>query len=321
MRATPRTSPTRPPVGPHSPRQVRYVKLGEGGRWEQVCLDRGIIRMGFGAGHSERFQLCEGGQWSVLTDAFIANGRDKGTATRFTNELRLFFEDGGETLWITFIGESLYWGYVDPTSPAPHRDGDGVYRTIRDGWSRVDVGGEVLTKDKLSGALCKLASYRGTSCAVDVAEYVVRRLNGQKLPIVERAVTAAHEMKAATVGLLRLLTPTDFELLVDLVFSTSGWRRVGAVGKTQKTLDLDITLPSTGERAFVQVKSHTNSAELADYIRRFDELRGSHSRMFFVHHTGTAVTDDARISVIGPDQIAELVMDAGLVTWLIRKVS
>jgi hypothetical protein len=31
-------------------------------------------------------------------------------ATRFTNETRLFFEDDGTTLWITFVGERLYWG-------------------------------------------------------------------------------------------------------------------------------------------------------------------------------------------------------------------
>ncbi len=31
--------------------------------------------------------------------------------------------------------------------------------------------------------------------------------------------------------------------------------------------------------------------------------------------------DDSRVTVIGPEQLAELVMDAGLVSWLIRKVS
>ena len=26
--------------------RVRYIKLGEGGRWEKECLDKGIIRFG-----------------------------------------------------------------------------------------------------------------------------------------------------------------------------------------------------------------------------------------------------------------------------------
>ncbi len=75
-----------------SPR-VRYIKLGEGGSWERERLEKGIVRIGFGSAQSERFELCQSGRWSDLSESFIAEGKDKGTATRFTNELRLFFED------------------------------------------------------------------------------------------------------------------------------------------------------------------------------------------------------------------------------------
>jgi hypothetical protein len=154
---------------------------------------------------------------------------------------------------------------------------------------------------------------------VDVADYLIRRINGKKTPEVERAISASSDMKSAMLDLMRLLTPQDFELLVDLIFSTSGWRRVGIVGKTQKTLDLDLTLPSTGERAFVQVKSKTTSAELAEYVARIED--GTYDKMFFVYHSGEAETQDRRVTVIGPEKLAELVMGAGLGTWLIRKVS
>jgi len=43
--------------------------------------------------------------------------------------------------------------------------------------------------------------------------------------------------------------------------------------------------------------------------------------MFYVFHSGEAETDDLRVKVIGPEQLADLVMDSGLVSWLIRKVS
>ncbi len=176
-----------------------------------------------------------------------------------------------------------------------------------------------MTKDQLSGALTKLAAYRGTSCDVDASDYVIRRINGQKTPEVERALIASKEMKNAAIALMKLLGPRDFELLVDLVFTASGWRRVGTVGKAQKTLDLDVILPSTNERAFVQVKSKTTSAELTEYIAKIKD--GPYDRMFYVYHSGNADTDDARVTVIGPEQLADLVMDAGLVSWLIRKVS
>ena len=88
----------------------------------------------------------------------------------------------------------------------------------------------------------------------------------------------------------------------------------------QKTLDLDLILPSTGDRAFVQVKARTTSAELAEYVARLDTL-SFYDRLFYVFHTGQAATDDGRVTVIGPEALADLVMDAGLARWLIRKVS
>lgn len=302
------------------PARVRYIKLGEAGRWEKECVEKGIVRFGFGSANAERFPLCRAGRWAELIQSFIASGRSRGTAVRFTNETQLFFEDNGTTLWITFVGERLCWGLLTPNAPDRHADGDGVWRTVAGGWRWTDVNGEPLTKDRLSGALTKLAAYRGTSCNVDVADYVIRRINGHKTPEVERAVIAMESVTRSVGELMKLLGPRDFETLVDLVFSTSGWRRQGIVGKTQKTLDLDLVLPSTGERAFVQVKSKTTSAELGEYIGRLED-HGPYDRMFYVFHSGEADTDDDRISIIGPEQLAELVADAGLVNWLIRKVS
>jgi hypothetical protein len=103
-----------------------------------------------------------------------------------------------------------------------------------------------------------------------------------------------------------------------LVFAASGWRRLSAVGNVQKTIDIDIELPSTRERAFVQIKSKTSSQDLSAYIERVEE---PYDRMFFVHHSGTAITDDPRVTVVGPDDLAALVVDAGLSDWLVRKVS
>lgn len=307
-----------------SPTHVRYIKLGGGGSWEQECLKKGIIRIGFGTARSNRFRLCQSRNWKKLAESFIAEGKDQGTANRFTKELRLFFEDDGATLWITFMKERLYWALLESAPPKPHADGIGVCRRVRGGWRGTDLQGNPLTKDRLSGALTKLAAYRGTSCRVGVAEseYVVRRINGLKMPAVERALAASQEMRASVLDLMRMLTPKDFELLVDLVFTTSGWRRVGVVGRTQDTLDIDLLLPSTGERAFVQVKSKTTSKELAEYVAKLGERADLYSRMFYVYHSGNpSIPDDHSVTVIGPEPLAALVVDAGLVGWLVEKVS
>jgi hypothetical protein len=302
--------------------QVRYIKLGEGGSWEKECLDRGIVRFGFGSASPQRFPLCRAKEWDQLKQSFITEGKSKGTATRFTNETRIFFEDNGSTLWITFNGADLYWGILTGSPPEPHPDGHGVYRTVKDGWRRTDVNGEPLTKDRLSGALTKVAAYQGTTCGMDtdVADYVRRRINGQKTPQVERAVAAIKEMKASALDLMKLLGWRDFETLVDLVFTSSGWRRLGIVGGPEKTRDIDLMLPSTNQKAFVQVKSETTSAELAEYVAKLDEHDG-YDLMFYVFHSGDGKTEDERVIVIGPEKLSEMVIDAGLVNWLVRKVS
>lgn len=302
------------------PNQVRYIKLGEGGSWERECLKRGIVRFGFGSAREDRFSLCRAGKWDDLTKSFIDEGKTKGTATRFTNETRLFFEDDGTTLWITFVGEQLCWGLLTSDPPERHTDGNGVWRSVAGGWRTTDLRGEPLTKERLSGALTKLAAYRGTTCGVDVSDYVVRRINGLKSEKVEHALATLKQMQLGALELMRDLGDRDFEILVDLVFTTSGWQRQGTVGKTQKTLDLDLLLPSTGDRAVVQVKASTTSAELAQYVDKLDDL-GPYDRMFYVYHSGEAGTDDERVTVIGPHKLAEMVVDAGLINWLIRKVS
>jgi hypothetical protein len=99
---------------------------------------------------------------------------------------------------------------------------------------------------------------------------------------------------------------------------------VGGVGwaswaELKQTRDLDLMLPSTGERAFVQVKSTTTSGELDRYIGRIGD--GPYDRMFYVFHSGDAITPDSRVTVIGPAKLSEPVMEAGLVGWLIRRTS
>jgi hypothetical protein len=96
---------------------VRYIKLGEGGSWESECLNDDIVRYGFNSREPEMIELSLKGRWGELAEAFLAEGRTQSVATRFTNESRHFFEDDGSTLWITFIGQTLHWGFVASDPP------------------------------------------------------------------------------------------------------------------------------------------------------------------------------------------------------------
>jgi hypothetical protein len=309
------TAPIAPPV-------VRYIKLGRGGGWERECIETGIARFGYGTERDDRFLAALEGRWGDLSQMFRDDGKDAGTATRFTHDVETFFTEGPETLWVTFYGQQLWWAFLEPEPPERHPDTSGTFRNVVGAWCGTDLAGAKLTMDRLAGSLTKLAAYRSTTFALKrgTREYIVRRINGERSPEIQRAEAALAAIWASARELIALLEPRDFELLVDLIFTSSGWRRLGAVGGTQKTLDLDIELPSTGERAFVQVKSATRNAELGEYVRQLDDL-GAYQRLFFVYHTGHVTPpDDGRVVVIGPDKLAEMAVDAGLVGWLVGKV-
>ena len=121
-------------------------------------------------------------------------------------------------------------------------------------------------------------------------------------------------------GLIRGLDWRDFELMVDLIFAGSGWRRVSAVGGSDQ-VDSDLILEQavTGERAFVQVKSSATRAVLADYVERF--RASGLDRMFFISHSphGDLGAVPGGVAVWSGDKLAEQAVSAGLFRWLIEK--
>jgi hypothetical protein len=62
---------------------------------------------------------------------------------------------------------------------------------------------------------------------------------------------------------------------------------------------MDLILPSTGERACVQVKSKTTSSLLAKYIGKLLDEQDLYDRMFWVYHSGEVHTNDERVIACG----------------------
>lgn len=302
-----------------SAKNVRYVKLGEKGEWEPECIANGTLRFGFYTGKDQIFQLCRSEEWDELRNFWLQEEqKSASTATRFTNETKKYFEDQGDILWITFVEDRLYWGFLDESSPQP-RDHSSTFRKVRDGWRCQDICRNDLTKSNLSGAITKLAAYRGTSCAVDVAEKVIARINCEDSKQVKDARDQYVRLSEAIVPLIKSLHDKDFENLIDLIFTSSGWRRISKVGGTQKTTDFDLQLPSTGERAFVQVKTVTEQKEFSAYVERMKDT--SAERMFFAYHTGEITNDDKDVTIMDGKKIAEMAVNAGLTEWIIDKAS
>lgn len=131
--------------------------------------------------------------------------------------------------------------------------------------------------------LTRVAVYRGTICAVEESDYLVRKINGNVEPLVREAVAAQETLQGVAQEPIRRLHEKDFELLVDLIFAASGWRRVSVLGETEKDVDLPVEQIAPQERAFVQVKSSATPAVLADYVERFGACAGADRVVFACH--------------------------------------
>ena len=255
--------------------------------------------------------------------------KDSGAVTRHVNQIRDFYTLDENTLWITFYGRKLYWAFCDSTV---HLDEDQTrWRKVKSNggkWSCLDREGEELTIDNLDGRVTKVQAYRGTICGVEMEDYLIRRINGEVIEEITEAENAYGTLINSVEKLIKGLWWSDFELLTDLVFSKLGWQRYSVLGKTEKGIDLDLYSPSTEKRVFVQIKSYTDRKQLDEYVSKFQsEYKNyGYSEMYYVYHSGLENIaekqyQDKEVKLINSHKMAELVISAGLVQWLIKKRS
>ncbi|GAB3091357.1 restriction endonuclease [Lysobacter terrae] len=311
---------------------VRFIKLGRGGKWEADCLNRGILRFGWCTSEASVIDRCRSGQWDELAQDW-SRSKSRSSATSIANATRTYWEDPGNTLWITFIGEDLCWGFLEPGEPVPQpfdsndSADDSSYRTVVGGWNSFDAKGVRLGKYNLPGYITKVTGYRATVCRVEGSDRLIDRINGANPSDVALVVDAQAKLIEGLVPLIQRLNPATFEVLVEMMFSRAGWRRIGYIGKAQADKDVDLEMPLTRERAVVQVKAETRQADLDDYIERKKRMPG-YDRLFFVYHTSKSPltvpdqdeteTDD--VTVMGAPDVAQRVVEAGLVDWVLTQV-
>jgi hypothetical protein len=308
---------------PIDPTEIRYIKLGVGGKWVQPCFERGEIHFGH---RLVPHDLCARGDWDAVIQHLADLGRRPSKAKDAAREIRDFYTLGPDCLWITFADGHLWWAFAEPEIVwlGDEEDGRGArMRNTVNGWHKTNIKGEPLRTDHLSTKLTQVAAYRQTICRVKEADYLIRHINAVDEPVVARAREARRAMVAVASEMIAGLHWADFETLVDLIFSRSGWQRVSRLGETQADVDLVLEQPSTGETAFVQVKSKASPSVLRDYIDRF-RRNGTHDRMFFVCHSPTgalSVDGETGLHVWAGDRLADAAVKAGLFDWLAERTA
>lgn len=306
-----------------APSQAFYIKLGRRGQWEEECIYKeNTLRFGY---REVSHEDCQNGHWDKVEKQLETEvGRsDRGAISRDLNQIRSFYEAGNNSLWVTFHGNHLWWTFADP-QVIVLPDASKIRKVIGK-WSNHDINGNPLFLDVLRGSLLSMQGFRGTVCSVKEFDYLVNKINGKTPHHILETQVAYDVLVQQIERLVSTLRWKDFELLVDLIFREAGWKRLGAIGRTQKSIDLELLSPVTSEKISVQVKSEASLRDYHDYREKFANMDYA---MFFlaVHSPDANLTKEIRdrkeggdVRLLGPKEVAKLSVDYGLSQWIMAK--
>lgn len=296
-----------------------YIKLGRNGKWEKSSIKENRLRIGWG---KQTLKDINNGNWSAIKKQLQREVADKGTATRDCNALKIICESTDNDIWITFHASHIWWC----TAGKKHiyKDSVSKYRNVAGRWRNHDINGQPLLTNQIPGTLSKLQGFRGTICKVKETDDLYRLINNlQSSEYVAILHSKENLVRHVENGIHRIHWK-DFETLTDLLFTQSGWRRISTIGETMKYVDMELEDPITGDLYQVQVKSKAGLSDLKKYAKEFKT--GKYRKFYFVVHSPDArlsqynLPEESNVEILFPRRIAEMVVDLGLLNWLMKKI-
>jgi len=305
-------------------RNAFYIKLGRGGCWEEDSISRSLLRIGW---PKQTLEDINTGRWSDIKQQLRVEQAGKPQVTTSDlNRLRDISQSSADDIWITFHGAKMWWAKL--ASSGVEQDEISKFRRIQGVWSDKSLKGQLLITAELPGKLAQLQGFRGTICRVREGDLLLRVLAGARSPLALEISDHRERLAAAAKNAIEQLHWKDYETLVDLVFRDTGWIRVSILGQQVKGYDLELREPITQNKYLVQVKSRASLKDLMEAVTQFfpDDIPSDYKKMFFVVHSPSKdLLENSDIpdcvDLIPPQQLADLVIDAGLSRWLEEKVA
>jgi hypothetical protein len=300
------------------------MKNGVGGQWWAAAKTNGQLHVGW---RLIPRSLLETADLPALEALIRAEYGIKRGATQDFNALSAFLDHPGQHIWITFQDGCMWWCTVhdgvelNPDGESNER-GNFWLRCARP-WSNHSIGGRHLAMANLPGIVTTTAGYQATVCEPKGWNEVLRIIHDEEDADAAVATEARRAYQNAVAKLVGRLREKDFEVLVDLILSRTGWARVAKLGGVTEGIDVEVENPSTDEIAFVQVKSTAGQSTLDDYVAKFSSRRERYNRMIFAVHTPSgklAPPDGQPVQVWDRGRIAELVVNLGLGGWVARRL-
>ncbi len=306
------------------PGSVRYVKLGAGGRWWKAAKTLGQIYFGWKSVPDEALASAD---YAVIEKAIREEYGPKPGATQDFRAIRSVLDRPSRHVWVTYQEGSLWWCTVhDGIAINPAGEGLDLghfWLTCDRTWSDRSLGGRHLVLSELPGIVGATSGFQGTACTPGGWREILRILSDSEDPAVMAAAQARGAYETAVSALVARLGPKDFELLVDLLLSRTGWSRLEKLGGSTEGIDIEVENPALDEIAFVQVKSRAAQSVLDDYVGRFLDRRERCARMIFAVHSpkGKLIPPpDLPVQVWDGPRIAHLVVRLGLGDWVANRI-
>jgi len=307
------------------PNSVRYVKNGPGGRWWRVAKEKGQIHAGWRGVPDD---LLRSRDLAAIKPLLQAEFGDKRGATQDFNALRTLLDGPSKHVWVTFQEDCMWWctvhDSVQVNREQEYAERGHFWLTCATPWSnRSRDGVRRLAATELPGNVTAVAGFRATVCEPGASDQILRIIRNEEDRDVRAATLARVAYQHAVDKLISRLGPKDFEVLVDLILSRTGWVRLATVGRTRADIDIEVENDSLGEIAFVQVKSSASQVTLDDYVARFNDQSDRYGRMIFAVHSprGNLKPPEGHpIQVWAGDKIAELVVKHGLGDWVAARL-
>lgn len=307
------------------PSTVRYVKNGPKGRWWNEAKEKAQVHLGWKRIPHDLLLVPD----FVRIEQIIRD--DSGTRSGATKEfkaLKDLLDNPSKHLWITF-GDGFIWWCTVHNTVTVNPDGEGLKRghfwlKCDREWSNRSIGGRLLAVSDLPGTVTTTRGFRATVCTPSAWQAIVRLIRDEKDRDAELAATARSHYESAVLGAIKKLQWKDFEQLIELILSRTGWARVSTIDKTQEGIDIEVENLAASELAFVQVKSSAGQAVLDKYVTDFENRREHYARMIFAVHSpvGELKIPNANpyVQVWRAERIADLVVRLGLGEWVERKL-
>jgi len=300
-------------------RNTYFIKLGEGGKWEEDSITGKKARIGWSYLNQKDI---ENKKLKKIEMEIKSNFEDKGAGTRDFNAFKKFYDSTSEDLWITFYSSKLWWCKL--TNGKIKKDRISRYRDVSIGWHDKNINGDLLIANEITGKITRLQGFRGTICDVTAEKELLRVINGEQSEEFKLLDKTRKQFVIQLEKAIQQLHWKDFEILVDLIFREAGWKRISALGETMKQIDLELQEKITGDNYHVQVKSTANLKEFEEYKNEF--LESDFNKLYFIVHSPQKNLEEIitskkdKVELILKDKLADLVFQMGLSDWLMKKI-